>query len=139
MREAEQWLVANAYHQKQRWQQPGGLHCKFLYQQMFSHATATGKSEHNHTICWGQRKPSPECDLRVEPTAMELIGPDSKCQDIVGLYQDVYQLQRLPGRSPCGEGTEEYICQEILDSIKERLQLKQLSALPEVEQKQMLA
>ena len=33
---------------------------------------------------------------RGEPTAMELVGPDSTCQDIEDLYQDVYQLQRLP-------------------------------------------
>ena len=69
---------------------------------MFHHATATGKSEHNHVIHQGRWEPSKEWDLMAEPTAMELIQPDSSWEDIVDLHHDVYQLQRLPGKICCG-------------------------------------
>ena len=36
--------------------------------------------------------------LGAEPTAMELVTPDSTCQDIENLYWNMYQLQRLPIR-----------------------------------------
>ena len=66
---------------------------------------------------------------------MELISPDSTREEITELYWDIYQLQWLPRRSYCKEGTEKCIHQEVLDSIKECLWCKQPSALPEVEQK----
>ena len=44
------------------------------------------------------------------------------------LYHDVYQLQRLPGKINCDEEMEAHIYQEILDSVKEHLWHKQLSA-----------
>ena len=70
---------------------------------------------------------------------MELVGPNSKCQDIEDLYQDVYHLQRLPGRGKCKEANEGHLQREVMDSIKECLWLKWLSTLPEVEQKQLSA
>ena len=60
---------------------------------------------------------------------MELTRPDSSWEDIVDLYHNVYQLRRLPWRMLCDEEMEACICQEILDSVKECLQCKQLSAL----------
>ena len=133
--EAEWQLDANAYLWEQWWWAHGRLHHEYLCQQMFLHATATG--QHEHAICQGQRKPLPEWDLWTEPTAMELIGPDSMCQDIKDLYQDVYQLWRLPGRGHCEEAMEEHICKELLDSIKEYLWDKQPSAQLEGEQMQL--
>ena len=103
---------------------------------MFLHAAATGKSEHNYAIHQDRREPSAEWDLRAEPTAMELISPDPTQEEITELYWDIYQLWRLPVRSHCKEGMEEHIHQEVLDSIKEFLWHKQLSTLPEAEQKQ---
>ena len=41
-----------------------------------------------HAICWGRREPSAERDLRVEPTAMELVSPDSTWEEITELYWD---------------------------------------------------
>ena len=58
VREAEWQLDANAYLQEQQQWAHGSLHCKYLYQQMFLHVTATGQSEHEHTIHWGQREAS---------------------------------------------------------------------------------
>ena len=106
---------------------------------MFLHAAVTGWSEHECTICWVQREPSPKWDLGVEPTTMELVGPDSMCQDTKDLYWDVYQLHRLPEKGQCEEATEEQLHKEVLDSIKEHLWLKQLPTHPEREQMQLPA
>ena len=106
---------------------------------MFLHGAATGQSEHDCTICWGQREPLPKWDLGVEPTAMELIHPDSTQEDIKDLYWDMYQLWRLPRRGWCKEGTNGCLCKEILDSIKECLQLKWPSAQPEGKWRQLPA
>ena len=51
------------------------------------------------------------------------------------IFSEVYQLQRLPGRSPCNGETEQ-VCQEILDSIKEHLQHRWVPAQLEEEPKQ---
>ena len=137
MRETERWLDANAYLHKHQWWTCGSLHCEFLFQQMFQHAMATGWSKYKHAICCGQREPSPEQDQLAEPTTMELVGPGSMCQDINKLYQDLYQLHRLPRRGRFEEVTEERICKEILDSIKEHLRLKQPLIQQEREQAQL--
>ena len=139
VREAEWWLDADAYLQEQRQWAHGKLHCEYLCQQMFLHAAVTGGSEHNCAICQGQREPSPKQDVGVEPTAMELVIPNPMHQDIEDLYQDIYQLCRLPGRGPCEEAMEEFLHKEILYSIKECPWLKWPSAQPEGEWKQLLA
>ena len=139
VREVEQQLDADAYLGEQWQWVPSRLHHKYLCQQMFLHAAATGQSEHDYAIHWGQREPSPEWDLGVEPTTMELICPNSTQEDIEDLYWDVYQLWRLPGRGQCKEATEDCLHKEILDSIKECLWLKWPSAQLEGEQRQLLA
>ena len=121
MREAERWLDVDTYLQEQQQWAHGSLHHEHLSQQMFLHATVISQSEHECAIHWGQRKPSPKQDLGAEPTTMELVGPDCTCQDIKDLYQDIYQLHRLPGRGQCEEAMEENLHKEILDSIKEHL------------------
>ena len=70
---------------------------------------------------------------------MELICPNSQHQDFDDLYRDVYQLHRLPGWGRCEEATEEQLCQEVLDSIKEHLRVKQPPAQPEKQWMQLLA
>ena len=70
---------------------------------------------------------------------MELINPDSWCQDIDALYQDVYQLHRLPGWGRCEEATEKWPCKKVLDSIKEHLRLRQPPTQPERQQMQLPA
>ena len=128
VRDAEWLLDADAYLQEQwQWAQCG-LHHEYMCQQMFLHATATGQSEHECTIHQRQREPLPKWDIGAEPTAMELVGPNLTCQDIEDLYQDVYQLQRLPRRGQCEEATKVHLCKEVIDLIKENLQLKLPSA-----------
>ena len=82
---------------------------------------ATGQKEHDQAICWDQWQPSPKWDLGAEPSTMDLIGPQMSQAKIRVIYNQVYKLQKLPGRSPHDEETEERIHQEILDSIKEHL------------------
>ena len=57
----------------------------------------------------------------MEPSAMDLVCPGMPQAEIRVIYNDVYQLQKLPMRRPCNKGTEERIHQEILDFIKEHL------------------
>ena len=70
---------------------------------------------------------------------MELVSPNSQCQDIEALYCDIYQLHRLPIQSRCKEPMAEWLCKEILDSIKEHLNLKQPPTQQERHQIQLLA
>ena len=139
VREAEQWLDANVYLEEQWKWMAGRLHHEYLCQQMFAPAATTGWSEHDCAIHWGWRKPSPEWDLAVEPTAMELVHPNSTHEDIGDLYQDVYQLQRLPRRGQWENTTKKCLCEDILDSLKECLWLKQPSAQPQERHRQMPA
>ena len=82
--------------------------------------------EHDHAICQDRQEPLAEQGMEGESTMVELTRPDSSWEDIVDLYHDVYQLRRML----CNEEIEAHIPQEILDSVKECLQHKQLSALP---------
>ena len=50
---------------------------------------------------------------------MESIDPNFTWKEIQGLYQEVYQLQRLPGGSHCKGATEEWLWEEIQASIRE--------------------
>ena len=90
VRQAEWGLDTDTYLQEQWQWAHGSLHHDYLCQQMFLHAAVTDQSEYEHAICQGQREPSPEWDLGAEPTTMELIGPDSTCQDMEDLYWNVY-------------------------------------------------
>ena len=53
---------------------------------------------------------------------MDLIGPETCRAKIRVIYNEVYQLQKKPGRNPCDKETGEKIHWDILDSIKECLQ-----------------
>ena len=88
-----------------------------------------GQREYDHAICQGRWEPSVEQDLEVEPSAIELVSPESTREEIAEIYCNVYQLCRLPGTMPGDEEMEAHLCQEILDSIKECLQCKQVPAL----------
>ena len=139
VREVEGQLDANAYLCKQQLGTHSSLYYKYLLQQMFQHATATDQRDYDHAICWGQRESLQERDLSAELTTMELIHPDSQHQDFEDLYQDVYQLHRLPGQGRQEVATEDQLCQEVLESIKECIRLKQPPTQPEKQQMQLLA
>ena len=92
-----------------------------LLQRMFLHAVAMGQRGYDFAICQGRWEPSAEQDLEVEPSTLELISTKATREEITEIYHDMYQLQRLHGKMFCDEEMEKYICQEILDSVKEHL------------------
>ena len=55
------WCLLDEYP---RWG-PGGLHCPFLLQWMFTHAEATGWKKHDCAIWWDHQLSSPKQDLSV--------------------------------------------------------------------------
>ena len=56
---------------------------------------------------------------------MDLIGQETSQDEIRVIDNKVYQLQKLPRWSPCDRETEEQVCKEILDSVKECLWCRQ--------------
>ena len=129
VREAERQLNTDAYLEEHQQWVPSGLHCQFLLQRMFLHASARGWREYDHGVCWGRWEPSVERDLEVEPFAIELIDPESTREEIAEIYHNVYQLWRSLWKMLCDGKMEKCIHQEILDSIKECLQQRQVPAL----------
>ena len=136
VREAERQLDTNGFLDEYlRWE-PCGLHHPFLIHQMFAHTVATGWREYDLAIPQGWWQPSPEWNLSVKPPAIELLGPISMIGEIRGVYNEVYQLQRAPNKSPWDVEAEEKICQKILNSVKECLQHMSDHAQPEEKQRQ---
>ena len=121
VREAERRLDTNLFLDEiPRWE-PGGPHCPFLYQRMFTHAEATRQKEYNCRVHWGCWQPLLERDIWVEVPAIELITHKTTWEEIMGLYHQEYQLKRNPGAQPCSEETAKEICIEILETLKEHL------------------
>ena len=133
VREVERQLDADAFLDECPCWGHHWLYRMFLMLWMFAHAMATGQNEHDWAIHQGWWPPSPKWLLGAEPSAMDLIGPEMSWAEIRVIYNDVYQLQKLPGRSPCDKETGERICWEILDSVKEHLWCGWVPAQPEEE------
>ena len=129
VRESERWLNANMYLEEHHWWAPCRLHHQFPLQRMFLHAVAMGQKEYDYAICQCQQEPWPEWDLEVELSTVELICPTPIREESAEIYQDVYQQWRSPVKLLCDGETEELLCQEILDSIKECLQCKWVPTL----------
>ena len=90
---------------------------------MFLHAATIGQKECDWVIHHGWREQSPPQSLHDRATAIESINPNFNWVEIQGMYQEVYQLQKLPGESCCEGATEEQLWEEILASIKKCLWL----------------
>ena len=56
---------------------------------------------------------------------MGLLTLQTTHEEILALYQEVYQLKRDPGEDPCSEDTVEEIWIEILETLKECLWCRQ--------------
>ena len=123
VREAERRLDAKVYLEEQKWWLCSGLHLKYLCCEMFVHTATMGQKEHVQVIYHGQREQSLPQSFHEQATAMESINPNFIWEENWGLYQEVYQLQRLPSRSHCEVATEEQLQEEILASIREHLRL----------------
>ena len=83
---------------------------------MFEHARAAGLREYHCGICWSHLQPSPERRSQVGVSAMGLLTPEMMLEEILALYQEVYQLKRDPGEVQCSAGAAEEAHTEILGS-----------------------
>ena len=92
VREADRGLDADVYLEEHHWWAPCGLCCQFLLQRMFLHAAATGQKEYDHTFNQGCQEALLEEDLEAEPSAIQLICPESTREETAEIYWDVYQL-----------------------------------------------
>ena len=109
IREVERHLDAKVYLEEQKQCLPSGLHHEYLCCHMFVHVATMGQREHDSMICHGQKEQSSPKSLHDKATAVESINPDFTWEDIKGLYQEVYQLQRLPGGSHCEQAMREQL------------------------------
>ena len=95
------------------WPEDSPLHLVILHE-MFLHA-ASERTERGRTICL------PRClaaNAPAEPQGrsyppVELVGPETSRDKLLGIYLEVYKLHRLPG-SPLGEPA---IVQEVLANV----------------------
>ena len=56
------------------------------------------------------------------PSAMELVGYQTSCKEIWGIYQSVYLLWRLLGLPSCGNQLRSRMIQDICSSLKDQMQ-----------------
>ena len=131
VREAEQRLDAKFFLDQIPRSQPGGPHHVLLYQKMFEHVRAAGPREYYHGFCWGHQQPSPERSPQVGVSAVGLLTPKMTLEEILILYQEVYQLKRDPGEVQCSAGAAEEAHAEILEVLKACLWHRQGSSWPE--------
>ena len=82
-------------------------------------------------ICQGHQQPSPERSPLVEVSAMGLLTPQTMLEEILALYQEVYQLRRDPGEVQRSDDTVEETWTEILGTLKECLWYRQDPTQPE--------
>ena len=64
---------------------------------------------------------------------MGLLTPQTTHEEILALYQEVYQLKRGPGEVQCSESTAEETQIKILETLKEHLWHRWGLAKPERE------
>ena len=121
VQEAERRLDAKLFLDEIPKWEPHRPHHLFLFQRMFTHAEATGLKEYHNGICRGHQQPSLKRDLWAEASAMEMQILETTHEEVMALYQEVYQLKRNPGEVPCLEDTTEEIQIEILEMLKEHL------------------
>ena len=61
------------------------------------HVRMAGLKEYYHGICQGHWQSSPDRSPQTEVSAMGLLTPQTMYEEILALYQEVYQLRRDPG------------------------------------------
>ena len=89
---------------------------------MFADARAVRLMEYHQGICWGHWQPSPDRSPQAEVPAMGLLTPQTTHEEILVLYQEVYQFKRDPGEVQCSEDIVEETHAEILEVLRECLQ-----------------
>ena len=108
----------------------GGLHHALLYQRKFEHVKASGLKEYHRGICQGHWQPSPEGTPQAEVSTMGLLTPEMTLDEILALYQEVYQHRRELGEDQCTEDVVGKVHNEILEAIRACLWCRQGSSQP---------
>ena len=136
VREAKQRLDAKLFLDEiPRWH-AGGPHHVLLYQRMFKYAKGSSLKEYHQGIYQGHWQFSPERCPQEEVSAMGLLTPEMALEEILALYQEVYQLKREPAGVQCTEDMVGETHIEILEVIKACLQHR-WSSYPPVEPRQI--
>ena len=131
VREAKWRLNAKLFLDKiPRWQ-PGGPHCTLLYQKMFEHVRVVGLRAYHHGIHPGHWQPSPERSPKMGVSAVGLLTTEMTLEEILVLYQEVYQLKREPGGVQCCSCAAEEAHAKIIEVLKACLWCRQGSSCPE--------
>ena len=92
-----------------------------------------GLKEYHWGICWGHWQPSLERSLQGEVSTMGPLTSQTTHNEILALYQEVYQLKRDPGEVQCSENTVEETQIKILEILEECLQSRWGPTQPERE------
>ena len=95
------------------------------------HAKTAGLMEYHHGICQSHWQPSPERSPQAGASAMGLLTPETMLEEILVLYQEVYQLKRDPGEVQHSNNAAEEAHSEILKVVKACLWYRQGSSQPE--------
>ena len=85
---------------------------------MLEHVRAAGLREYHCGVQWGHWQPSPERNPQAGVSAMGLLTPEMTLEEILVLYQEVYQLKRDPGEVQCSADAAEEAHIEILEVLK---------------------
>ena len=64
---------------------------------MLIHAMAVEQKEYEQALCHDHWHYDPRLHAEVEVPAVQLVGFRTTREEVQGLYNNVYQLQRLPG------------------------------------------
>ena len=98
-----------------------GLHCPFILQRMFVHATESGWKEAERLIwcsCWhGLHRLDPEADA----STIQVVGYWTSREEIGDLYHQVYMLKRLSRPPLCEPKRAQEVMRDILSSLKDCL------------------
>ena len=102
-----------------------GLHSPLVLQEMFLHATHSGRWKAGQMICQGCQHRLPHLDLQVDISAIWLVGPWTSREEIRDLYYQVYKLRRSLGSPMCGPEWAGELTRDVVSSLKNYLRQKE--------------
>ena len=95
--EARHHLDMDLFLDEYLWWEASGLQCPFILQGMFMHAETMGQKEREWAIHQGHWQALPRLDTKADVPAIQVMGFKTTWREIWEIYNDVYQLKRLPG------------------------------------------
>ena len=99
----------------------GGLHCLFILQWMFIHATETRQKEADRLIHHSHWQSLPKLDSGLDISAIQLVGYWTASEEIRDLYCQVYALKCLSRPPACGPERAWEIMKDNVSSLKDCL------------------